>query len=187
MPADTEQLRLKLSHARDLLRKIVVTEGTDAGVVLLSQEGPTHYNPEVNGQVYNHEYFSPLGDALIKLYKLLSPPDECGLSGSDVLSMERERAEGEIAIWNIVQSMSPWAKSNDMEWADEIICGLDGIEQKLRQYELSLLKHAVVKCGTDPDDAPILGWYECQECKRTSDSPESIDHKEDCILFGVQK
>lgn len=55
------------------LEEIVCTEGCDAGVVLLSEEGPTHQ--EVwDGKpvrVYDHEYFSPLGDALIALYKIL--------------------------------------------------------------------------------------------------------------------
>lgn len=57
----------RLKAIRETLGEAVCTEGCDKGVVMLSQDGPTH--PEtINGktiQVYDHEYFSPLGDALI--------------------------------------------------------------------------------------------------------------------------
>lgn len=70
--SEIEELRGRITVIRHKLERIVVTEGEDAGVVLLSQEGPTH--PEVVGgrivQVYDHEYFSPLGDALMELWKL---------------------------------------------------------------------------------------------------------------------
>ncbi len=55
------------------LEKIVVTEGCDEGVVLLDQHGPCH-TEDWNGKsisVYNHKYFSPLGDALILLHRML--------------------------------------------------------------------------------------------------------------------
>ena len=57
------EMRLKLED-------IVCTVAPDEGVVMLSQEGPTHYDAELKIQVYDHEYFSPLGDALIELHKL---------------------------------------------------------------------------------------------------------------------
>lgn len=53
------------------INEIVVTEGIDKGVVLLSQEGPTHYDTELKVQVYDHENFSPLGDALIELHDMI--------------------------------------------------------------------------------------------------------------------
>lgn len=57
---------------RAKLQEIVCTEDPDKGVVLLSQDGPCH--TEVWGgkpvQVYDHEHFSPLGDALIELWEL---------------------------------------------------------------------------------------------------------------------
>ena len=65
----------RMQEIRAKLESIVCTEGEDAGVVLLSQDGPTH-TEIVNGQpvqVYDHEYFSPLGDALMELYGLLKP------------------------------------------------------------------------------------------------------------------
>jgi hypothetical protein len=61
----------------EIIRKIedmVVTTGIDKGVVLLSNESPTHAEV-ISGksiQVYDHENFSPLGDALIELYELAS-------------------------------------------------------------------------------------------------------------------
>lgn len=54
------------------LEKIVCVKEPDDGVVLLSQEGTTHYDPETKCQVYDHQHFSPLGDALIALHEHLS-------------------------------------------------------------------------------------------------------------------
>lgn len=62
----------QMAEIRAKLESIVCTGGCDAGVVLLSQEGPCH--TEIRDgrqvQVYDHDYFSPLGDALIELYQL---------------------------------------------------------------------------------------------------------------------
>lgn len=66
----------RLREIRSKLESIVCTEGEDSGVVLLSYDGPTH-TEIINGrpvQVYDHEYFSPLGDALMELYKLTEQP-----------------------------------------------------------------------------------------------------------------
>lgn len=68
---------------RQKLEAIVCTEGCDRGVILLSSDGPTH-TELVNGkkvQVYDHENFSPLGDALIELHDLTSG-DSLGSSDS---------------------------------------------------------------------------------------------------------
>ena len=76
---EIERLQSQLATARERLAKIVVTEGVDAGVVLLSYDGTSHDEETItpNGQkmtvgVYDHEYFSPLGDALVELYEGLS-------------------------------------------------------------------------------------------------------------------
>ena len=58
---------------RERLEKIVCTEGDDKGVVMLSNEGPTNFDPELNCQVYVHEHFSPLGDALIEAFEKCVP------------------------------------------------------------------------------------------------------------------
>lgn len=60
----------QLELIRDKLKTIVCTEGCDRGVVLLSNDGPTHYDAETKCEVYDHENFSPLGDALIELWEL---------------------------------------------------------------------------------------------------------------------
>jgi hypothetical protein len=69
---NVEILRLTsaLASVRSRLEDVVCTVGVDKGVVLLSEHGPTHYDPDLNCQVYDHEYFSPLGDALIAIYDL---------------------------------------------------------------------------------------------------------------------
>lgn len=59
-----------LAAIRAKLEEIVCTAEPDDGVVLLSSDGPCHYDTERNCQVYDHSFFSPLGDALIELYRL---------------------------------------------------------------------------------------------------------------------
>ncbi len=54
------------------LEKIVEIGGIDQGVVLLSNDGPTHYDKELKVQVYDHENFSQLGDALVALHEKLT-------------------------------------------------------------------------------------------------------------------
>ncbi len=70
--SEIERLTKVIETAKAQLETIVCTVEPDAGVVLLSHEGPTHYDAEHKCQVYDHDYFSPLGDALIALHKLLS-------------------------------------------------------------------------------------------------------------------
>lgn len=40
---------------------------------------------------------------------------------------------GTQAIWDAVQELSPWCESNDMEWWDEILCGLHGVKQEMER------------------------------------------------------
>lgn len=68
-------LEQRLTTARKQLEQIVCTEHPDDGVVLLSNDGPCHWDAEAGCQVYDHEHFSPLGDALIALHKTLSLSD----------------------------------------------------------------------------------------------------------------
>lgn len=69
-----EQLKSQINAIRDALEQIVVTEGEDTGVVLLSDDAPTKYDPERQCQVYTHDNFSPLGDALVALHALCEIP-----------------------------------------------------------------------------------------------------------------
>ena len=65
---------MPIHPALRLLEEIVVTEGIDKGVVLLSDYGTTHKETNADGEeikVYDLEYFSPLGNALIRLYHML--------------------------------------------------------------------------------------------------------------------
>lgn len=61
-----------IHDALNALEKIVCTKSPDEGVILLSDDSPTHYDSEANCHVYDNEYFSPLGGALIALHKRLS-------------------------------------------------------------------------------------------------------------------
>ena len=53
------------------LEEIVCTADPDKGVVMLSNDGPCDWDPELKVHVYRHEHFSPLGDALIALHQTL--------------------------------------------------------------------------------------------------------------------
>lgn len=64
------ELERQLAAIQEAIPNIVCTEGEDAGVVLLSNDGVTHYDKERDCQVYELEYFSPLGEALMALHKL---------------------------------------------------------------------------------------------------------------------
>jgi hypothetical protein len=50
-----------------LIDKIVISDGTDAGVILLSDASPTRYDETLKCHVYKHENFSELGDALVAI------------------------------------------------------------------------------------------------------------------------
>lgn len=71
LQAEVERLRGIINSGAAELGNIVCTDGCDAGIILVDDHSPTHYDPEVKGQVYDHEYFSPLGDALIALHERL--------------------------------------------------------------------------------------------------------------------
>lgn len=66
------ELEVVIRKAVGDLEKIVCTKPPDDGVILLSSESPTEYDPIAKCQVYVHEHFSPLGDALIALHKRLA-------------------------------------------------------------------------------------------------------------------
>ena len=75
--AERDALRDRLKTAAEAVEKIVIDEGTDAGVILLSWESPYHYDADAKCQVYDHENFSPLGDAMVALSHVLrGEPDK---------------------------------------------------------------------------------------------------------------
>lgn len=60
----------RTEFAAKALSQIIETEGDDAGIIYMSHESRTKV---VDGlSVYEHDYFSPLGDALMAVYKLLA-------------------------------------------------------------------------------------------------------------------
>jgi hypothetical protein len=74
----------------------------------------------------------------------------------DIYKLERERDEarhelentkGTEAIWNAVQELSPWSESNDMEWSDEILCGLFGA--KVERDQLRKVCDELCNCIDD--------------------------------------
>lgn len=67
-----EAAETRVAEAAKKLEAIVCVAEPDRGVVLLSYDGPTHCDPAAKCQVYDHQNFSPLGDALIELHDLLS-------------------------------------------------------------------------------------------------------------------
>jgi hypothetical protein len=71
LQARVMELELERARIREALVKIVIPDGEDAGVILLSDESPTDWIEEHQCHVYRHAYFSPLGDALVALAKSL--------------------------------------------------------------------------------------------------------------------
>ncbi len=66
---ETTMTREQLKELIEDLEEIVCTEGEDTGVILLSSDSPSHYNHKFNCYVYDKEYFSDLGAALVNLHK----------------------------------------------------------------------------------------------------------------------
>lgn len=65
----------RLANIRKAIEAIVIPEGEDAGVILKSSESRVTPLPGI-GVVYDNEYFSELGEALVELWKMtsLEPP-----------------------------------------------------------------------------------------------------------------
>lgn len=63
------ELRQILLDVRKDLEAIVIPDGIDAGVILLSGDSPAPWDEQRQCHVYQYEYFSPLGDALVTLWK----------------------------------------------------------------------------------------------------------------------
>lgn len=60
----------RIKSIRDSVETVVCTVGEDKGVILLSEYGATKYDEELKCQVYIHEHFSPLGDAMIAIHEM---------------------------------------------------------------------------------------------------------------------
>ncbi len=73
------------------LQTIVCHDGCDAGVVLLDQEGRTTWSDEHQCEVYDLEFFSPLGQALMELHQMITKllPVK---SGTELLDPEPEKS-----------------------------------------------------------------------------------------------
>ena len=46
--------------------------------------------------------------------------------------------EEQHAVWQYLEVASPWTKSNDLPWADEILCSVGLLEQRASQAESKL-------------------------------------------------
>lgn len=66
-----EHLGAACSEVLADLESIVCTEGCDSGIIMISDESPTHKDDE-GRSVYDYEHFSPLGDALVALHRKLA-------------------------------------------------------------------------------------------------------------------
>ncbi len=70
------QLVNALKEIRTAIEKIVVVAGEDSGVILLSDDSPATLDKQSQLMVYDHEHFSPLGDALVALHRLTDLPEQ---------------------------------------------------------------------------------------------------------------
>ena len=62
----------QVKEIKDRLESIVVTSGEDTGIILKSTESPSEYDKKLRIHVFENEYFSELGEELIKLYKQIN-------------------------------------------------------------------------------------------------------------------
>lgn len=85
--------------------------------------------------------------------------------------LEADKANSErqdAAVWRYLQSVSPWSPSNDMEWCDEIITGIDFLRERAASAEARVrglerwvehrvdcahAQHVAEKCDCGLDDA----------------------------------
>ena len=74
--AERDAMRARVAEATAKLKQIVCVEPPDDGVVLLSYDGPCHPDPVTGVSTYDHVHFSPLGDALIELWRHLNGGDK---------------------------------------------------------------------------------------------------------------
>lgn len=65
-------LESQLTAARTQLETIVCTEPPDDGVILISDEATFHADPDTGVSTYNNVHFTPLGDALMELWRILN-------------------------------------------------------------------------------------------------------------------
>jgi len=59
----------RLAAIRNAIEAIVIPDGEDAGVLLVSSESKTRTEPGV-GVIYENEFFSDMGEALVALWKM---------------------------------------------------------------------------------------------------------------------
>ncbi len=85
----------------------------------------------------------------------------------ETLRAECERLRDAMgAVWDYLQKHSPWSTSNDMEWADEIICGIDQLLANRTDKKWPLF------AGNGVYVCPVCGWegskdhYDAHECIR---------------------
>lgn len=69
-------------------------------------------------------------DAFLALNPLIRRAFEALRNDLAKVIRERDYCQQEMqAVWTYLQSVSPWSESNDMDWSDEIICGIDILKQ----------------------------------------------------------
>jgi len=68
--ARIRSLEKLVADMREAIEQIVCTDEIDRGVILLSSEGPTHYDSKLQCLVYEREHFSELGDAMVLLWQM---------------------------------------------------------------------------------------------------------------------
>ncbi len=71
MATRPQEIRDKIAAIKGQLDAIVCTEGEDAGVIMISDEATFHFDEAWQCQMYDNEFFTPLGDALVALWNEL--------------------------------------------------------------------------------------------------------------------
>lgn len=156
-----------LDDIRRILETAVCTEGADKGVVLLSDHGTTHLEaigpPNASRQVsvYDHEYFSPLGDALIAAWeKTLGAASEPPAGIDDALKKAA----------TIVRSEDVRAIESQLDFMQELVADLrkqrGAALERTRRFKrmAKLMAQQIVPWPSEDSFTRAGGDVPCNQC-----------------------
>ena len=133
-----------LSALRDQIADIVIPDGEDAGVILLSDDSPSDYDATLKCQVYRHMYFSPLGDALVALWQRVD-------NATKELEMERQER---MLAWFVYDHLPEHLQAVSKQFhhlALQIVETIDGgPERTVALHKLLESKDAAVRAAVNP-------------------------------------
>jgi hypothetical protein len=76
---------------------------------------------------------------------------------ADLEFNDRHARSNMQAVWDYLKRVSPWAESNDMDWADEIICGISLLQERAEyRHELEAFVQRIAQWGEESGELTEL-------------------------------